>query len=60
MRPLMARLHTMGVRVYVYLDDLLMDARTAQLADKAIQILISVLISAGFILNLSKSEHVPS
>ena len=49
-----------GVQVYIYLDDILVLAPTAQQLQKALKLAVTDLISAGFKINLKKSCLQPS
>jgi hypothetical protein len=60
LQPLMAFLRTRGISVYVYLDDILVTAPSPLLANQAVRETAQVLLHAGFIINLSKSELSPT
>ena len=58
--PLIAHLRSLGVVVYVYLDDLLITGGSPAVVRRSVETTSDVLTRAGFILNLTKSEPTPS
>ena len=53
-------LREQGIRIIIYLDDILILASSEQLCTKHLQLVLSRLISLGFIVNLKKSILLPS
>jgi len=58
--PVIAHLRRHGVQVYAYLDDILLASDSLQEARQAVRLALDFLTQAGFILNLKKSDLVPS
>ena len=58
--PLLAWLRTRGIHVCAYLDDLIIVGRSPRETRQFTSLVAETLISAGFILNLKKSELQPS
>ncbi len=59
LRPVVAYLRQQGVRLVVYLDDILLMAETPELLQQHIQLTMSLLTDLGFILNLKKCVLTP-
>jgi hypothetical protein len=57
---LVALMRELGIEVFTYLDDLLFKARTRELLSRAISLAILILVNAGFIVNMVKSEPDPT
>ncbi len=60
LQPIIAWLRLRGVQMYDYLDDILVVGNSAQEVTTSVQMSIWALAKAGFILNIKKSELVPS
>lgn len=60
MKPPIANVRTLGFRVIVYLDDILLAAASKQLCSTQGRILIKLLQDLGFVINFRKSNLVPS
>jgi len=60
MKPVVGMLHKMGVRLIVYLDDILIMAESKQLANRHAQLVFSTLENLGFVVNYEKSVMIPS
>ena len=58
--PLIAQLRLLRVQLYTYLDDLLIVGDSKVQATQSVQKTIQVLIHAGFVMNLKKSELAPT
>ena len=58
--PLMGVLRLQGIQAFPYLDDILLTAESRQVLIDNIQVALSVLNQAGFIVNLKKSSLIPS
>ena len=59
LNPLVGYLHQEGVRIYPYLDDCLLVARSRDILLKSIQKCLWILDQAGFLINYKKSHLVP-
>jgi hypothetical protein len=57
--PIIGILHQMGVYVYPYLDDCLIAAKSLDQLNRSVQLCLSVLDSAGFLINYKKSHLQP-
>ena len=57
---LVAWLRCRGIRLHAYLDDLLLVGDSPQQVQQAVSMTMQVLIHAGFVVNLTKSDLVPS
>lgn len=53
-------LFRLGVLIHAYLDDLLQRAKNKEGAVQATQILVTLLLSLGFVINMKKSDLVPT
>ena len=60
LRPVAAYLQSHGIRLLIYLDDILLAAQTSALATHQVSVMISLLESLGFILNQKKCVLDPS
>ena len=60
LQPLVAFLRTRGIVIYIYLDDILVTARSQSLVLEALRCTMQVLLRAGFMVNLTKSELSPT
>ena len=60
MKPVIGMLRKMGVRLIVYLDDILIMAESKQLATQHAQLVASTLKNLGFVVNYEKSVLTPS
>eukprot|EP00736_Rhodelphis_marinus_P008539 Rmarinus@m.5301 len=60
MRPVVRHLREVGVHLVIYLDDILIIARTLQGSRESTRILIHTLRDLGFEINLPKSSLTPS
>ena len=58
--PLIAILRSLGIEVFVFLDDLLFKARTKALLTQHIRLGQQLFVNAGFIFNMVKSEPDPT
>ena len=55
-----SRLRRLGVRIVLYIDDLLVVAISRELCDAHIQLLLVEVVKFGFLLNEKKSSLLPS
>ena len=60
MKPVVAQLQKQGIRLIIYLDDILIMAKTETLAKLYAQTTCNLLESLGFVINFQKSIFVPS
>ena len=60
MEPVIAFLRAMGIRLLIFLDDILIMASSHNLAMQHTKLVIQVLSSLGFVINFSKSILIPS
>lgn len=60
MKPLMALLRAWGVRIIIYIDDMLILAESRELATQHLEVLLFLLEALGFIVNREKSHLCPS
>ena len=60
LQPIVGFLRTRGISVYIYLDDILVTAPLPAMVRDAVRHTVQVLLHAGFIINLSKSELSPT
>ena len=60
MKPVVGMLCKMGVRLTVYLDDILIMAESIQLANQHAQLVFGTLDNLGFVVNHEKSVMIPS
>jgi hypothetical protein len=60
LRVAVAFLRSQGVRLVIYLDDLLIVGSTAEECEAAVRLIIEVLESLGFLINFKKSETTPT
>ena len=58
--PVMGFLRQKGVQVYPYLDDILVVAESPSLLQQDLELAMSVLMEAGYVINLKKSSLNPS
>lgn len=58
--PLMAWLRLMGIHLYPYLDDILIQGESVGEVEQSVQATLQVLTRAGFIVNLKKSNLTPT
>jgi len=58
--PVIALLRKHGIQIYAYLDDILLAADSYQVALEGVQLALKYLTQAGFILNIKKSDLVPT
>ena len=59
LRVAVAFLRRQGVRLVIYLDDLLIVGSTAEECEASVRLVIEVLESLGFLINFKKSEIIP-
>ena len=59
-KPVVSVLRRLGVRVIIYLDDMLLMAKSAQEASAHLRAAIEILVALGFVINLKKSVFQPS
>ena len=59
MKPLMALLRAWGVRIIIYIDDMLVLAESRELAAQQLETLLFLLEALGFIVNTEKSHLYP-
>ena len=60
MKPLMTLLRSWGkIRIIVYIDDMLVMARTKEEANQHMEVLVFLLDALGFIVNQEKSHLIP-
>lgn len=60
MKPVIARLRQEGIRLVIYLDDILVMAATADLLRLHVRRVVELLASLGWVINWKKSETEPS
>ena len=60
LRPVIKLARNMGIRLVIYLDDILIMAASKELALKHTDLVISLLQQLGFTINLEKSRLLPS
>ena len=60
MKPLMTLLRSWGIRIIVYIDDMLVMARTREEAKQHMEVLVFLLEALGFIVNQEKSLPIPA
>jgi len=60
MKPVVVMLCKTGVRLIVYLDDILIMAESKQLENRHAQLVFSTLENLGFVVNYEKSVMIPS
>ena len=60
MKPVIAILRAMGIRLLIFLDDMLNMASSHELAMQHTDLVIQVLTSLGFVINFPKSILIPS
>ena len=60
MKPVIAFLRAMGIRLFIFLDDILIMASSYELAMQHTDLVIQVLTSLGFVINFPKSILIPS
>ena len=60
MKPLMTLLRSWGIRIIVYIDDMLVMARTREEAKQHMEVLVFLLEALGFIINQEKSILIPA
>ena len=58
--PVIAHLHRLRVFIFVYLDDILIVGQSAQEVYQSVQLCLTHLTQAGYILNLKKSDLIPT
>ena len=58
--PIMAILHQKGIYIAPYVDDLIVKGTTCTKLKDTIQVVIKLLLQAGFVLNLEKSDLEPT
>jgi hypothetical protein len=59
-KPLLAVVRSMGLQVHAYLDDILIVGKSTGQVKVALNHLVHVFLQAGFILNVKKSDPIPS
>jgi hypothetical protein len=59
-KVLIAYLRSRGVLLFAYLDDILVVGSSPQAAYHSLQMTLQVLVRAGFVINIKKSDLVPS
>ena len=60
LQPIVGLLRLRGISVYIYLDDILVMAPFPTMVQDAVRHTVQVLLHAGFLINLSKSELSPT
>ena len=60
MKPVIAFLRATGIRLLIFLDDILIMASSHELAMQHADLVIQVLTSLGFVINFPKSILIPS
>ena len=60
MKPVMILLRSWGVRIIIYIDDMLILAETSEQASQHLETLLGILQSLGFIINQEKSLFTPT
>lgn len=60
MKPIVALWRRLGIRFIMYLDDMLIMARTQEESRQHLATIVKVLMALGFIINLSKSITTPT
>ena len=59
-KPIVSILRRLGVRVIIYLDDMLLMAKSAQEASAHLRAAVEILVALGFVVNSKKSVFQPS
>ena len=59
-KPIVSILRRLGVRVIIYLDDMLLMAKSAQEASAHLRAAVEILVALGFVINSKKSVFQPS
>ena len=60
LKPAVATLHRLGMRLVLYLDDMLILAQTREMTRECLATVLELLLSLGFIINLKKSVLNPT
>lgn len=60
LKPVATHLRQFGIRIMIYLDDILLMAPTPEAASKDLQVVMHVLTHLGFVINERKSITSPS
>lgn len=60
MKPVVGMLRKTGVRLIVYLDDILIMAESKQFVNQHAQLVLGTLENLGFVVNYEKSVMIPS
>lgn len=60
MKPVMARLRQEGIRLVIYLDDILVMAQSAELLRQHTRRVVELLAQLGWVINWKKSDTTPS
>jgi hypothetical protein len=60
LRPVVAHLRRMGIRVVIYLDDILIVQASKEATSQAVKIVTRLLESLGFVISEEKSEEDPT
>ena len=60
LKPAVATLHRLGMRLVLYLDDMLILAQTREMTRECLATALELLLSLGFIINLKKSVLNPT
>ena len=55
MKPIVSLLRTWGIRILLYLDDMLIMAKSPELLNQHLQVITALMAQLGFILNVKKS-----
>ena len=60
LKPAVATMHRLGMRLVLYLDDMLILAQTIQMTRECLATALELLLSLGFVINLKKSVLSPT
>jgi len=60
LKPVVGALHQLGIRIVVYLDDMLLMAQSKEILKQHLATVLHTLIGLGFIVNTSKSVFTPT
>lgn len=59
-KPVASLLRTLGMRIVLYLDDMLLVAESTELVRRMLATALELLVCLGFVINLEKSVLIPS
>ena len=59
-KPIVSTLRRLGIRMSLYLDDMLLMADSVQEARAYLRTAIEILVALGFVINMEKSTYIPT